>query len=80
LAIFHSAADLDPWLGRLRTSLVASFANGVLKGKKAVGAAITSPWSICQIEGQITKHKLVKRQCMVVEGSICFQARVIRVA
>ena len=54
--------DLEPWLERARSSLVASFANGVIKDKAAVSAAITSLWSNGQTEGQITKLKLVKRQ------------------
>jgi transposase len=45
-----------------RASLVASFVNGVNKDQAAVAAAITSPWSNGQTEGQITKLKLVKRQ------------------
>jgi transposase len=42
--------------------LVASFANGVIKDKAAVNAAISSSWSNGQTEGQITKLKLVKCQ------------------
>lgn len=57
-----SLADLSPWLERARTSLVVSFANGVMKDQAAVAAAITSGWSNGQTEGQITKLKLVKRQ------------------
>ncbi len=34
----------------------------VLKDKAAVAAAITSPWSNGQTEGQATKLKLAKRQ------------------
>jgi transposase len=72
-----SVADLKPWLERARTSLVASFANGVIKDQAAVAAAITSPWSNAQTEGQITKLKLVKRQ-MYGRGKIdLLQARVI---
>ncbi len=72
-----SLADLEPWLGRARTSLVASFANGVIKDKAAVSAAIISSWSNGQTEGQITKLKLVKRQ-MYGRGKIdLLQARVI---
>jgi len=41
---------------------VASFCSGVRKDDAAVRAAITSPWSNGQIEGQITKLELVKRQ------------------
>ena len=72
-----SLADLDQWLERARTSLVSSFANGVIKDQSAVSAAITSPWSKGQTEGQITKLKLVKRQ-MYGRGKIdLLQARVI---
>ncbi len=70
-------AELDPWLEQARSSLVASFANGVIKDKAAVSAAITSPWSNGQTEGQITKLKLVKRQ-MYGRGKLdLLQARVI---
>jgi transposase len=72
-----SLADLEPWLERARSSLVASFANGVIKDQAAVKAAITSPWSNGQTEGQITKLKLVKRQ-MYGRGKLdLLQARVI---
>ena len=70
----------DPWLERARSSLIASFANGILTDKAAVIAAITSPWSNGQTEGQITKLKLVKRQ-MYGRGKIdLLQARVIGTA
>jgi len=72
-----SLADLDAWLERAGASLVASFASGVTKYRAAVAAAITSPWSNGQTEGQITKLKLVKRQ-MYGRGKIdLLQARVI---
>lgn len=72
-----SLADLEPWLERARSSLVASFANGVVRDRAAVSAAIASPWSNGQTEGQITKLKLVKRQ-MYGRGKLdLLQARVI---
>jgi transposase len=72
-----SLADLEPWLERARSSLVASFANGVVRDKAAVSAAISSSWSNGQTEGQITKLKLVKRQ-MYGRGKLdLLQARVI---
>jgi len=68
---------LEPWLDQAQSSLLASFANGVLKDKAAVTAAITSSWSNGQTEGQITKLKLVKRQ-MYGRGKLdLLQARVI---
>jgi transposase len=70
-------ADLDGWLDRAKHSLVAAFANGVMKDKNAVQAAIVSPWSNGQTEGQICKLKLVKRQ-MYGRGKLdLLQARVI---
>lgn len=75
-----SLADLAPWLERARSSLVASFANGIIKDLAAVSAAIASPWSNGQTEGQITKLKLVKRQ-MYGRGKLdLLQARVIGAA
>jgi transposase len=83
IAAFHAmirgkaSAELTPWLDRARQSLVAPFANGVTKDEVAVRAAITSPWSNGQTEGQITRLKLVKRQ-MYGRGKIdLLQARLI---
>ncbi|MET4037152.1 transposase [Bradyrhizobium sp. RT6a] len=70
-------AGLTPWIERARASLVASFANGVARDERAVRAAMTSPWSNGQTEGQITRLKLVKRQ-MYGRGKIdLLQARLI---
>ncbi len=55
-------AKLDVWIANAKTSLVSSFATGVFKDITAVRAAITQPWSNGQVEAQITKLKLVKRQ------------------
>lgn len=72
-----AGSNLDPWIARASASLVASFANGVAKDIAAVRAAIVSPWSNGQTEGQITKLKLVKRQ-MYGRGKLdLLQARLI---
>lgn len=72
--------ELGPWIERAKTTLVASFANGVMKDIAAVTAAITSGWSNGQTEGQICKLKLVKRQ-MYGRGKLdLLQARVIGLA
>jgi transposase len=83
IAEFHlmirrrAAAELAPWIERARASLVASFARGVTNDEAAVRAAITSPWSNGQTEGQITRLKLVRRQ-MYGRGKIdLLQARLI---
>ncbi|MDA9424969.1 transposase [Bradyrhizobium sp. CCBAU 53380] len=83
IAEFHlmirrkTETGLIPWIERARTSLVTSFASGVAKDEAAVRAAITSPWSNGQTEGQITRLKLVRRQ-MYGRGKIdLLQARLI---
>jgi len=53
--------DLEPWIAQAAKSLVASFANGIVRDCAAVQAAIVEPWSNGQTEGQITKLKLIKR-------------------
>ena len=58
----QKSSGLDGWITEAATSLLASFAAGINRDKAAVVAAITSPWSNGQTEGQITKLKLVKRQ------------------
>lgn len=58
-------AQLVPWLEAAEASGVASFrdfAIGLRQDFEAVRAALTSPWSNGQTEGQVTKVKLLKRQ------------------
>jgi transposase len=73
-------ADLDPWIARASGSPIGSFANGIIKDKDAVRAAITEPWSNGQTEGQITKLKLVKRQMYGRAKLDLLQARLIGAA
>lgn len=69
--------DLDTWIARAAASLVASFANGVVRDRAAVQNAITSIWSNGQTEGQITKLKLIKRQ-MYGRGKLdLLEARIV---
>jgi len=73
----QALTELDGWIDRARSSLVASFANGVAKDHDAVQAAISSLWSNGQTEEQITKLKLVKRQMYGRAKIDLLQARVI---
>ena len=72
--------DLEPWVERALTGLVAPFANGIIKDKAAVSAAISSNWSNGQTEGHITKLKLVKRQMYRRAKLDLLQARLIGAA
>jgi transposase len=47
--------ELDGWVNRAKTGLLASFANGVMKDRTAVAAAITNIWWSGRAEGQITR-------------------------
>ena len=60
--IRKSERRTSAWIAHAKASLVSSLATGVLKDRAAVRAAITQPWSNGQVEAQIMKLKLVKRQ------------------
>ena len=53
---------LELWIEAAQTSHIAAFAAGIRTDQAAVHAAIVEPWSSGQVEGQITRLKLVKRQ------------------
>lgn len=74
-----SSGDLEGWIERATNSLVASFANGVIRDRAAIQNAIVSQWSNGQTEGQITKLKLIKRQ-MYGRGKLdLLEARIVGV-
>ncbi len=55
----------DAWLAECRESGIAeleSFAAGLQQEYPSIRAALSEPWSTGQVEGQITRVKLVKRQ------------------
>lgn len=57
--------NLDQWIADCRASQVTdliNYAEGLQQDDAAVRAALTLPWSSGQVEGQITRLKLVKRQ------------------
>jgi len=57
------AADaLTPWLTETENSELRGFAAGLRQDEQAVRAALALPWSSGQVEGQVTRLKLVKRQ------------------
>jgi transposase len=61
----RTATALDPWLADCLTSEMpelVNFANGLQRERSAVQGALILPYSTGQVEGQITKLKLLKRQ------------------
>ena len=56
---------LDPWLRQAQDSALPAFrgfAKRLRIDEEAVRAAMTSPWSSGQVEGQINRLKMIKRQ------------------
>ncbi len=67
LTLMHtSTADqLEPWLDEVEASPFRDlypFARGIRQDLDAVVAGLSLPWSQGQVEGQITRLKLIKRQ------------------
>lgn len=56
------------------------FAQGLEKELPAVQAALTEPWSTAQVEGQITRLKLLKRQGYGRANLDLLRLRVLHVA
>ena len=59
------AEALDGWLAASQESDIPelqSFATGLQREYASIRAALSEPWSTGQVEGQITRVKLVKRQ------------------
>lgn len=59
------ADDLDAWVAQAKASAIpelAGLGEGIRRDDTAVRAACTSPWSQGQVEGQVNRLKLLKRQ------------------
>ena len=76
-------AALDSWLADCATSGVtdmANFASGLEQDGAAVRAARTLPWSSGQVEGQITRLKMLKRQMYGRASFTLLRQRVLHAA
>jgi transposase len=63
--VHTASADLNTWLAEASTSgvpVIEAFAAGLQGDGGAIGAALTTPWSNGQTEGQVNRLKLIKRQ------------------
>src|SRR6266567_4265712 len=72
---------LDPWLARAQKSAsieLRGFASGIKRDYAAVKAALSLPWSQGQVEGQITRLKLLKRQMYGRARFELLRSRVLR--
>jgi transposase len=76
-------AELAAWLEAAAASGIpelASFVVGVRRDEAAVREACRSPWSQGQVEGQITRLKLLKRQMYGRAGYALLRQRVLHAA
>ena len=65
LLLQHQPDQLAPWLERAHASQLPefeSFAQSLLTDRDAVRMAAQSDWSSGQVEGQVNRLKLIKRQ------------------
>jgi len=58
----HTAEALTSWLTDAEHGELRGFAAGLRQDEQAVRAALALPWSSGQVEGQVTRLKLIKRQ------------------
>lgn len=74
------ADDFDKWLprvGRSNVQELRSFAAGLWQDRRAVRAALTSQWSQGQVEGQVNRLKMIKRQMYGRANLDLLRARVL---
>ena len=70
-------AVLDSWLQEAEASALATFAAGLRRDEDAVRAALSEPWSNGQVEGQVNRLKVVKREMYGRAGFDLLRARVL---
>lgn len=78
-----ATAVLDAWLADARTcgiTALESFAAGLAQDGAAVRAALTTPWSNAQAEGQISRLKMLKRTMYGQAGFALLRRRIILAA
>lgn len=69
----HRGKDLDEWIEQVRENdlqALRQFADGLLHDRDAVVAGLSSTWSSGQVEGQVTRVKLLKRSASAGPTSI----------
>jgi len=76
----RSVDALTPWLADAEKGDLRGFAAGLRQDEQAVRAALLLPWSSGQVEGQVSRLKLVKRQGYGRAGLDLLRARLIRAA
>ena len=76
----RNAAALEPWLqeaSNCGVSELRTFAVGIKRDQAAVQAALTHEWNQGQVEGQVHRLKLLKRQSYGRAGFDLLRHRVL---
>jgi len=76
----RQGTQLDSWLSKVQASAIPElqkFANGLERDKAAVLAALTLIHSNGQVEGQVTRIKLIKRMMFGRAGFALLRQRVL---
>ena len=76
----RKAGNLDAWLESVESSGIPElngFAGGIRRDHAAVFAALATPWSNGQVEGQVHRLKLLKRQMYGRAGFLLLRRRVL---
>jgi transposase len=76
----NDSTTLKQWIVRAKRcefGPVVRFAYGLEKDISAVAAAVDTPWSNGQVEGQINRLKMIKRQMYGRAGFELLRARVL---
>lgn len=77
----RNAKEFDSWLKTIHASDIPElkgFAAGIQRDHAAVLAGIQQPWSNGQVEGQVHRLKLLKRQMYGRAGFLLLRGRVLR--
>jgi transposase len=69
--------ELSNWMAQAAQGPLASFAAGLHRDFAAVQAACSSPWSQGQVEGQVHRLKLLKRQMYGRASFLLLRSRVL---
>ena len=83
LIMGRDKTELEIWLNKAQASSITeikSFARGLAQDKSAVQAAVNYKWSQGQVEGQVNRLKLIKRQMYGRAGFDLLKARMIHQA
>ncbi len=78
-----AGAELDAWLaeaGKCGVPTMETFAAGLKQDADAIRAALTTPWSNGQTEGQVNRLKTIKRQMYGHAGFDLLRRRVLMAA